>query len=261
MTGSQDLQLEIDANYAVEIAPDVYWVGFYDEHEKLHCNPYLIRHNGDSILIDPGSVPDFPVVARKVFSIIPVESISTFILQHQDPDLCASVPIFEDLKGNLNHDVISVSATAYFVHHYGVKGNLVRLDLPAGRALDYTTPGGRELSFIWTPYAHSFGAMMTYDKASGVLFSSDILGGLGVEWELYHNEQALLNMKSFMQLIMPTNRILRYSLRLIQSFGAKLICPQHGQIIHAKDLPAIVDALWDLPCGLDRIEDSVLREI
>lgn len=258
---NQELELDIDANYAVEIAPDVYWVGFYDAHENLHCNPYLIRHDGDSILIDPGSVPDFPVVARKVFSIIPAESISTFILQHQDPDLCAAVPIFEDLKPDYTHKVISVKSTSYFIHHYGVKGDLIRLDLKAGKPYDYTTDAGRKLQFYWTPYAHSFGAMMTYDIASGVLFTSDILGGLGSEWELYHNEQALENMKSFMQLIMPNNQVLRYSLRLIASVGARLICPQHGQIIPAKDLPQISKALWDLPCGMDLIDDPMLREL
>ncbi|MCR9142454.1 MAG: hypothetical protein NXI24_09400 [bacterium] len=258
---AQDLELDIDANYAVEIAPDVYWVGFYDQHEQLHCNPYLIRHDGDSILIDPGSVPDFPVVARKVFSIIPAESISTFILQHQDPDLCAAVPIFEDLKPDYHHKVISVQSTSYFVHHYGVKGELIRLSLSAGEAYEYETGSGRKLQFYWTPYAHSFGAMMTFDVASGCLFTSDILGGLGAEWELYHNDQALDNMKSFMQLIMPSNQVLRYSLRLIEQVGARLICPQHGQIIQAEDLPRIVESLWDLPCGMDLIDDPILRNL
>ena len=256
-----DIRIDIDTNYAVEIAPDVHWVGFYDEDEKLHCNPYLIRNNPDSILIDAGSVPDFPVVARKVFSIVSADSISTFVLQHQDPDLCAAVPIFEDLKTNQNHSVISVKSTSYFIHHYGVKGDLVRLDLKAGTALDYTTPGGRQLQFYWTPYAHSFGAMMTYDVKSGALFTSDILGGLGADWELYHNDRALENMKSFMQMIMPNNRILRYCLLLIKKVNARLICPQHGQIIKGEDFPRIAEVLWDLPCGMDLIDDPLLNEI
>ena len=258
---SQDLQLDIDANYAVEIAPDIFWVGFYDEHEQLHCNPYLIRQGNESILIDPGSVPDFPVVARKVFSIVPAESISTFILQHQDPDLCAAVPIFEDLKASYEHQVISVKSTSYFVHHYGVKGELIRLDLKAGQPLKYKTPSGRELHFYWTPYAHSFGAMMTYDVTSGALFTSDILGGLGADWELYHNDAALKNMKQFMQLIMPTNQIMRYSLKLIEKINPQLICPQHGQIIPGADYPAIMRTLWDLPCGIDLIDDPLLQNL
>lgn len=256
-----ELQLDIDANYAVEIAPGIYWVGFFDEHEQLHCNPFLIRHNDESILIDPGSVPDFPVVARKVFSIAPAESISTFILQHQDPDLCAAVPIFEDLKTERNHDILSVKETSYFIHHYGVKGTLQRLDLKPGKALPYSTPGGRELHFYLTPYAHSFGAMMTYDVASGALFTSDILGGLGAEWELYHNDQALENMKRFMQIIMPENRILRYCLRMIADIKPTIICPQHGQMIKAADFPAILEALWDLPCGIDLIDDPLFLEM
>lgn len=254
---SQDLQLEVDTRYSVEIAPDIFWVGFYDEHEQLHCNPYLIKNGDESILIDAGSVPDFPVVARKIFSIVPAESLKTFILQHQDPDLCAAVPIFEDLKEKVDHDVISMQGTSYLIHHYGIRGNLVRI--PHEPSVQHVTRGGRELEFIWTPYAHSFGAMMTLDKATNTLFTSDILGGLGSDWELYHSAAAMQNMKQFMQLIMPSNRVLRYALRLIERVGADRICPQHGQLIPGNQFPGIMQELWDLPCGMDLIDAEALK--
>jgi len=253
-----ELSLEVDTDHAVEIAKDVFWVGFYDEHEKLHCNPYLIRNGEESIFIDPGSVPDFPVVARKAFALVSANSISTIILHHQDPDLCASAPIFEDLKEDYDIDFVSHRVTSYFLHHYGIKGNLVRLD-EFGKS--YFTRGGRELRFYWTPYAHSFGAIMTLDVKSNTLFTSDILGGLGEEWELYHSDEAMGNMISFMQTIMPSNRILRYALTVIERIGADLIAPQHGQVIRPEQFPAIKNALWELPCGMDRVEDDVTREL
>lgn len=254
----QSLELEVDTDHAVEIAPDVFWVGFYDVAEKLHCNPYLIKNGKESILIDPGSVPDFPTVARKVFSLVPVETISTIVLQHQDPDLCASVPIFEDLKLEYDMDICSMTGTAYLIHHYGIKGNLVRLE--HGRPV-MKTRGGRELQFIWTPYAHSFGAMMTYDPLSKVLFTSDILGGLGSTWRLFHDPAALDNMRTFMSLIMPSREIFRYSLETIRSIGADLIAPQHGQIIRRDQLDGIIQELWDLPCGMDLIDNEIWRKV
>ena len=33
------MEREIDTDHAVEIAPHIFWVGFYDQGEKLHCNP------------------------------------------------------------------------------------------------------------------------------------------------------------------------------------------------------------------------------
>lgn len=247
----------VDTDHAVEIAPEVFWTGYYMEDEALHCNPYLIRNGTESILIDPGSVPDFPVVGRKLFSVIKPESVTTIILNHQDPDLCASVPIFESLRENFDYDVIAHRKTIYLLKHYGIKGKFHRLD---DGETAYKTPGGRELKFITTPFAHFAGAVMTYDVKSKVLFTGDILGGVGTDWELYHTDVALANMKAFMRGFMPCNKALRYALLKIESSGAELFAPQHGQIIHRDQFPAIKEALWDLKCGLDLIEDDAMKQ-
>lgn len=251
------LPVEIDANQAIEIAPDVYWAGYYMEDEALHCNPYLIKNGEDSILIDPGSVPDFPVVGRKLFSIVRPQWISTIILNHQDPDLCASVPIFESLRENFDYRVIAHAKTVYLLKHYGIQGEFYRI---SEDYVHYTTPGGRELQFICTPFAHFAGALMTYDVRSRTLFTGDILGGVGPEWELYHTERALQNTIAFMQGFMPSNQALRYALLKIQSVDADIYAPQHGQVIRREQLGKIVDALWNLPCGLDLIDDEAMRK-
>ncbi|MCZ8237967.1 MAG: MBL fold metallo-hydrolase [Leptospiraceae bacterium] len=254
---TQELQIDIDTNYAVEIADGVYWVGFYSEEDALHCNPYLIKSNESGILIDPGSVPDFPIVARKVFSIIQAQAIDTIILQHQDPDLCAGVPIFEDLRNDYEHVIISEIRASYLIKHYGVKGHL---HMVSPENSTYTTPNGRKLEFLMTPFAHFAGAIMTYDMKSKVLFTSDILGGLGADWELYHTDQALANMKKFLSLYMPSNLALRYALLKIRSVDAEIIAPQHGQIIKRQQLDTIIQSLWDLKCGLDLIDDDFMRK-
>lgn len=258
MSDTQELNLEIDTNYAVEIAEGVYWVGFYSEEDALHCNPYLIKTKENAVIIDPGSVPDFPIVARKVFSIIQPQNIDTIILQHQDPDLCAGVPIFEDMRNDYEHTIVSEVRAAYLIKHYGVKGKL-HMVTPENNT--YVTSDGRELEFLTTPFAHFAGAIMTYDKTSRVLFTSDILGGLGKDWELFHSDKALQNMKTFLSLYMPSNRALRYALLKIQSVDAEIIAPQHGQIIKKEQLPMIIDALWDLQCGLDLIDDEFMKKV
>jgi flavorubredoxin len=255
---TQEIQIDIDTNYAVEIAENVFWVGFYSEEDALHCNPYLIKSKTSGILIDPGSVPDFPIVARKVFSIIQPQAIDTIILQHQDPDLCAGVPIFEDLRNDYNHHIISEVRASYLIKHYGVKGKLYMVS-PDNAS--YTTKEGRLLQFLMTPFAHFAGAIMTYDPKSKVLFTSDILGGLGKDWELYHNDVALDNMKKFLSLYMPSNQALRYALLKIRSVDAEIIAPQHGQIIKKQQLDQIINSLWDLKCGLDLIDDEFMRKV
>lgn len=253
---NHEVHLDINTEDAVEIAEDVYWVGFYNEDEALHCNPYLISDNIDSILIDPGSIPDFPVVARKVFSIVPPQWVSTIVLGHQDPDLCAAVPIFEDMRDNHDHSVVSHTKTIYLLKHYGIKGKFYRIE---DGITDYKTPGGRDLRFVSVPFSHFAGAIMTYDKKSNVLFTGDVLGGVGPDWELYHSDKSLENMKAFLQGFMPSNRALRYSLLKVLEVDAEIIAPQHGSIIRKKQLPALLDKIWDLPCGLDLIDDDTMK--
>ena len=259
-TSLEAVELQIDTTHAVEIAKNVYWFGFYDEEEKLHCNPFLIKNGPETILIDPGSLPHFPVVARKAFALASADSISSIVLQHQDPDLCAAVPIFEDLRENAQMDIYCAVGTSYLIHHYGIKGTYRTIPNKIG-AYNLKTKGGRDLDFYWTPYAHSFGAMMTHDKATNTLFTSDILGGVGSSWALYHDQPALDNMKAFMQLIMPSNKILRYALQMIRDIDPEIAAPQHGQILRRRDIAEVIAFLWDLPCGIDLIDDPRLKTV
>ena len=64
---------------AIEIADKIHWVGFYDRVANFHCNPYLIIDGDEAVLIDPGSVPHFPIVARKVISLIDPKKIEAAI--------------------------------------------------------------------------------------------------------------------------------------------------------------------------------------
>jgi flavorubredoxin len=89
---------DIDLETSVEIADGVYWVGFYDEQAGLHCNPYLIIDNDEAMVIDGGSRPDFATVMMKILQTgIAPNKIKALLYQHYDPDLCGSIPNFEDI--------------------------------------------------------------------------------------------------------------------------------------------------------------------
>lgn len=77
----------------VEIASGIYWVGVNIAESGLHRNPYLIIAGDEAALVDPGSPLDFPYVLQSVTSLVSLDKIRYIILQHQDPDLCASTPL------------------------------------------------------------------------------------------------------------------------------------------------------------------------
>ena len=137
---------------AIEIAAGIYWIGFYDPQSGLHCNPYLVIDNDEAVVIDGGSRPDFATVMMKILQIgIAPHQIRALIYQHYDPDLCGSIPNFEDIIGRKDLQILSASENLMFIRHYSVSSRLVPL---SKLNFQYEFSSGRRLQFIKTPYSH-----------------------------------------------------------------------------------------------------------
>jgi flavorubredoxin len=265
----------IDLESSVEIAEGVYWIGFYDEQAGLHCNPYMIVDNDEALVIDGGSRPDFATVMMKILQTgITPGQITALLYQHYDPDLCGSIPNFEDIIKRDDLRVISDSGNLMFIRHYSVSTRL----LPISKInYQYSFSSGRTLRFVKTPYAHSGGSIVTFDPQSRILFSSDLFGSLGLEWELFLNlrpecmdcvslarcpqnrEVCPVNdILNFHKTVMPSGKALRYALEQILEIPFTMIAPQHGSIIKDKEtLRYVFEVLATLKgVGIDGIIDD-----
>ncbi|MBF0159503.1 MAG: MBL fold metallo-hydrolase [Magnetococcales bacterium] len=254
------LNQNLDYDKPVKLAEGVYWVGFNDTQSRLHSNPYLIHDGDEAVLIDGGSRPDFSTVMRKVLQTgIRPGQISHLIYQHYDPDLCGSIPNLEQIIGRSDLKLISKQENNPFIRHYSVRSEMVCIDR-IGRQL--TLQSGRVLRFFSTPYAHSAGSFITYDESSGILFSSDLFGGISEvsNWELFlelHQKcgpctqpqpqepddlcddiQApctWTGLHLFHQQIMPCNKALHHALSIVQAIRPTMIAPQHGSIFYRRE--------------------------
>lgn len=243
--------------HAVEIADNIYWVGYADIKSAMQCNPYLIIDGEEAVVIDGGSRPDFPSVMMKILSTgIAPSSITALIYQHYDPDLCGSVPHFEDIIDRHDLQIIAAKSDHMFIHHYSVSSPVVSLE-----ELDhqFRFSSGRTLRFIPTPYAHNAGSYTTFDAQSGILFSSDLFGSYGVEWKLFMeltpecrdcnaydhcpNEKPrcpLPDILRFHRKIFPSERAVRFALEQMAKVPFTMIAPQHGSIIRqARDIEIV----------------------
>jgi flavorubredoxin len=232
----------------VEIAEGIYWVGFHDPLAGLHCNPYLIVDNEEAIVIDGGSRPDFASVMMKILKTgIAPGQIKALLYQHYDPDLCGSIPNFEDMIDRRDLKVISDRSSLAFIRHYAVSSPMLTTE---GMDLCYTFSSGRTLEFIKTPHSHSSGSFVTFDPQSGVLFTSDIFGSYGTDWELFldlpphcidcvsldscpkKNDHCPINdILNFHRAIMTSGKALRHALKKILETPFTIIAPQHGSVI------------------------------
>lgn len=242
---------QIDYNNSVPVTREIYWVGFYDEEAHLHCNPYLLIDNQDVVLFDPGSIPHFPIVMRKVIDLVNPADISLVVCSHQDPDVCGNLAVLEDVIGRPDLKIAAHSNTVRLIRHYGVKSDFYAVD-----EHDYqiTLASGRILEFLFTPYLHSPGAIVTYDRASKSLFSGDIFGAVSLDWTLFADQNSQPAIDTFHQLYMPSNQLLKQGMTQIEQFDMERILPQHGSILEGEQISKTIAHLKSLPCGIDLLE-------
>jgi len=243
---------DFDYDEAIEIHPGIHWIGFFDDESQLNSNPYLIIDGDEAVLIDPGSIPDFPVIMRKIIDIINPEMISSIVVAHQDPDVCGNLPVIEDVINRSDLRIVAHSTTQRLIYHYGIKSALYAVD---DNDYKLTLKSGRELQFIYTPYLHSPGAIATYDPSSKSLFSSDIFGSLSKSGTLFAGDNFPDTMKKWHQAIMPSNALLKPAMENLRTMDIDRILPQHGALIDTPQVAIAIDYLSQLPCGIDILNE------
>ncbi len=223
---------------------DIYWVGFADRKVGFSNNPYLIVDGNEAMLIDPGSrAPEhYRVVHNKVAKVLrgDFEKIKYMMVQHQDPDLCAALPLFEVIV-NPEVKIYAQSRSALFLRYYGVNSEVV----PIEDGDEFVFESGRKLTFITTPYVHFAGSHVTYDHKTKSLFSSDIFGGFSINWSLYANKYYLEAFKAFTEPYIGSKEALLSALEKISAFEIERILPQHGSIID-EDIDKYIEAAKNL---------------
>jgi flavorubredoxin len=238
-------------NQYIKIAEGIYWIGSKDGKNGILANPYLIIDGDEAIVLDGGSRPDFSDVMLKILQTgIKPHNISKLIYHHYDPDLCGSMPHFEEMIKREDLEIISHKYNNSFIKHYGTKSTLHCID-DLGRKL--VMKSGRELLFIKTPYSHSPGSFMTWDIKTKTLFTSDIFGSYSSTKGLFSQvDQHCSNCSSyescpvgkdcfmngitaFHQLIMTSNKALKYALDQVDALPVERILPQHGNVIVGRE--------------------------
>jgi len=241
----------VDYNRPIKISEHVFWVGALDRRDTFQCNSYLICHDQQGIIIDPGSVLYFDNLVRKVSEVMPLKHISHVVIQHQDPDVCGNIAmLMGTLKeaGNDSCRVIAHKRTSVLVRHYGGDVQFQYSDaLPGGRLM---IPEGPLLEFIHTPYLHAPGAIATYYEEDKVLFSGDIFGGMTENWALFAGERYFDEISSFHRDYMPAKEILLYAMTRFEDRDIELIAPQHGSILDREQAEEAIKIFKDFECGL-----------
>lgn len=236
----------LDTTKAIEIADNIFWIGLDEKNSGLRCNPYIIIDESDVVLIEPGSVTHFPYVLKKVESLVDLSKINKILVSHQDPDLCAGIPLFKDKINNPDLEIITHSRASVLIDHYGAELPYYLVDQ---NNWNLTLKSGRKLDFIFTPYLHFPGSFVTLDSISKILFSGDLFGAFTFNWSLYADQDYVEAMKAFHENYMPSKEILNHSMKKLEKQQIEMIAPQHGSIISKDQITEMISALKELDCG------------
>ena len=244
----------LDFSKPIEIAEDIFWIGYKVPNDPFQCHAYLIKNGEESVLIDPGSMITFPVVLEKLFSLVKLRDIKYIVMHHQDPDIVGCYNTLESIMPKREDRRIVTHWRAYMLlKHYQWKTPFFLIDKEGWKL----KAGDRELEFVFTPYAHFPGAFCTFDKKTKTLFSSDIMGAISDDFMFYavDDPKYYEGLKLFHKHYMPSTVILDFALRQIESKNPELIAPQHGSIIKKEMIPKVINALKNLECGLYLLDE------
>lgn len=238
---------DADLNHAVQIANRVWWVGHVLTDDVFQCHVYLLEQGDQSVLFDPGSRLTFAGTLRKIEEVIPFTQIRYFVCHHQDPDIAAALPLIDAIVERPDAVVVTHWRSEALLKHYGLKLPFWLVDQH-----DWRLPlEDRELEFIFTPYAHFPGAICSFDRSTGVLFSSDLFGGFTERPTLVAQDESHFEvLRPFHEHYMPSRDILDFAISQIERYPVTTIAPQHGSIIPQSLVPFMIDKLRHLDCGI-----------
>ena len=220
----------------------------------LSVNQYLIIHNGEAILIDPGSESIFTELSQAIEEFVPLQNIRYIFLSHQDPDVSGSITQWSISTGA---KFVLSSLWVRFMSHYGFMDMGRIMALPDHGAKIHF--GEHFIQFVPAHFLHSPGNFSLYDSNSKILFSGDIGAAIVTSDDGYKHvtsfEEHKKHLEGFHKRYMGSNKLCRAWVSHVRKLEVNIIAPQHGLLFEAENVNLFLDWLHELPCGSDHLSE------
>ncbi len=227
---------------AVQIRPNVYWIGVNDrttdlfegiwpiEREGVSYNAYLILDRKKA-LIDLSKALKTDEFFHQIEERTRLSELDYIVLNHLEPD---HTGVIRTLRQLAPRAVILGSAKMkeMLAAFYDISEN-VRV-VADGEVLEL---GERKLQFFYTPFVHWPETMMSYDTSEKILFSCDGFGGYGaLVGTIFDDECADLGFYEQESLRYYANIVAKFSKPVLNAIAKlagleiRIIAPSHGLI-------------------------------
>lgn len=257
---------------AIEVKPDVYWVGVIDWNERSfdgHAidrgstyNAYLIMDEHVT-LIDTCKGDFADEMLQRIASVVDPSRIEYVIANHGEMDHSGALPRIMEVAPNACVVTSEPNGLACLkgcygdIYHYqGVKTG------------DTLCIGKRTLSFTTTVMVHWPDNMVTYSDYDHLLFSNDAFGQHYTSSGRFDDEVELGIVleeakKYYANIVMPYSKHVARALKALKGLDFDMIAPSHG-IIWRGHIPEIIERyqVWSQAQPLEKacvVYDTMYR--
>jgi flavorubredoxin len=227
---------------AVQIRPNVFWIGVNDrttdlfegiwpiEREGVSYNAYLILDRKKA-LIDLSKALKTDEFFHQLEERAPLAELDYIVLNHLEPD---HTGVIRTLRRLAPRAMIlgSTKMKEMLASFYDISENVRAVE--DGEILEL---GERKLEFFYTPFVHWPETMMSYDTSEKILFSCDGFGGYGaLVGSIFDDECADLAFYEQEALRYYVNIVAKFSKPVLNAIAklagleVRIIAPSHGLI-------------------------------
>lgn len=237
---------------AIQIKPDVYWIGVNDRttdlfeglwpvsQEGVSYNSYLIDDEKKAIIDLTKSVKSDEFFAQ-IEALTDISKIDYVIVNHMEPDHSGLIRTLRRINPRVTL-VGSAKTRDMLDGFFGITDNIKVV----GEG-DTLSLGKRTLRFHSTPFLHWPETIMTYEMSHRILFSCDAFGSYGaLQGAIFDDDCGRLDFF--------TREALRYYVNIVANFSARvlsaieklkelpvdIIAPSHG-LIWRDNISLIID--------------------
>ena len=221
------------------------------EEDGIRSNQYLVVHEGQGVLLDPGGFGVMPRVLAEMLRYVQPADIKGVFLSHQDPDIISSLALWLEFKPDLK--CYTSWLWSSFLPHFGGASETF-VSIPDGGMT--IKVGSLDLQAVPAHYLHSSGNFHLYDPKAKILFSGDVgaallppdNNGLYVEDFSRHIRHA----EAFHKRWMGSDRAKRDWCERVARLEIDMLVPQHGAIYQGPDVQRFINWFAALEVGVLR---------
>jgi len=212
----------------------------WDMPKGVSINSYVVK--GEKIALIDG-VCGWDGVPESLYALldrleVDIKSINYLVLNHLEPDHAGWIEDFRKLHSDF--EIICTDKGADLFEAFFGEGLTVRI-VKDDDQLDLG--GGKVLTFKTIPHVHWPDAMVTYDAATGILFTCDAFGSFGKlegsalddgytdsEIDAYEAE----TIRYYSNILAPFSPFVIRAIDKLKCLDIKMIAPGHGLVWHSR---------------------------